>query len=341
MQAPEFWAHDGLPARLLGPLGDAYGLAGRLRRRLARPARAAVPVICVGNLVAGGAGKTPVALALAARLIARGRRPHLLTRGYGGRLPGPVRVDPARHDVAAVGDEALLLADLAPTWCARDRVRGAQAAVAAGADLLIMDDGFQNPSLHQDLALLVVDGGFGFGNRRLLPAGPLREPIATGLARAKAVVQLGADEVGLDRLLPDRVTRLRARLCPAPDAPDLRDRRVVAFAGIARPQKFFRSLADAGALLIAHHPFADHHRYRRREVETLLAEAASTDALCVTTAKDQVRLPADLRTLITISPVTVSWRDPDALDRILDRLAGGRQAADRRPLVDLRSLTLC
>jgi tetraacyldisaccharide 4'-kinase len=320
MRAPEFWARDNLPARLLSPLGEAYGLAGRLRRRLARPARAAVPVICVGNLVAGGAGKTPVAMALAAQLIARGWRPHLLTRGYGGRLRGPLRVDPARHDAAAVGDEALLLAEVAPTWCARDRIAGARAAVAAGADLLIMDDGFQNPWLHQDLALLVVDSNFGFGNRRLLPAGPLRERVATGLARASAMVQLGADETGLDDLLPRRVIRLRARLRAAPGAPDLRDRRVVAFAGIGRPEKFFRSLAEGGTLLVAKHAFGDHHRYRRHEILALLAEAAAKDAVCVTTAKDQVRLPADLRPSITILPVAVSWQDPAALARLLDRL---------------------
>lgn len=323
MRAPEFWAHDTLPGRLLNPLGEAYGLAGRARRRLARPTRAAVPVICVGNLVAGGAGKTPVAMALAAQLIARGRRPHLLTRGYGGRLPGPLQVDPARHDAAAVGDEALLLAEIAPTWCARDRVAGARAAVAAGADLLIMDDGLQNPRLHQDLALLVVDGGFGFGNGRLLPAGPLREPPAAGLARVAAVVQLGDDEVGLDGLLPRGVTRLCARLCTGPDAPDLHDRRVVAFAGIGRPEKFFRSVADAGALLVGRRAFADHHRYRRREVRALLAEAAANDALCVTTAKDRARLPADLRALITILPVSVSWQDPTALAQLLDRLPSG------------------
>jgi tetraacyldisaccharide 4'-kinase len=320
MRAPKFWAHDTLPGRLLAPLGEAYGLAGRLHRRLVRPVRAAVPVICVGNVVAGGAGKTPVVMALVAHLLAAGRRPHVLSRGYGGRLPGPLRIDPARHDAATVGDEALLLAEIAPTWCARDRVAGARAAVAAGADLLVMDDGFQNPSLHQDLAFLVVDGAFGFGNRRLLPAGPLRERLACGLARASAVVQLGDDEAGLDTLLPRGVPWLRARLCAGPDAPDLRGRRVVAFAGIGRPEKFFRSLADTGALLAGRHGFADHHRYRRREIGALLAEAAAKEALCVTTAKDRVRVPADLRPSITILPATVSWQDPAALAQVLDRL---------------------
>lgn len=331
MRAPDFWAHDGLAAHVLSPLGEAYGLAGRLRRQLASPVRAAVPVICVGNLTVGGAGKTPVVLALAARLIGRGRRPHLLTRGYGGRLVGPVRVDPARHDAAAVGDEALLLAAAAPTWCARDRVRGARAAIAAGADLLILDDGFQNPHLHHDMALLVVDGGFGFGNGRLLPAGPLRESPAAGFARASAVVQLGADEAGLDRHLPPAVTRLCARLRAGPEAPDLRGRPVVAFAGIGRPEKFFRSLAEAGARLVARHAFADHHRYRSRELQALLAEAENKAALCVTTAKDAVRLPQAFLAAITIWSVNVIWQDHDALDHLLDELGHGACNGHQKP----------
>ena len=323
MRAPEFWTRDGVRARLLAPAGQLYGLAGRLRRALVQPEAVGVPVICIGNLVAGGAGKTPTVLELARRLAATGHRPHLLSRGYGGRERGPLRVDLVRHDAAAVGDEALLLAEAAPTWIARHRLDGARAAVAAGADLLIMDDGLQSPWLRQDLALLVVDGSFGFGNGRLLPAGPLREPPAAGFARATAIVQLGDDEVGLDRLLPPSLMRLHARLRAGPDAPDLRDRRVVAFAGIGRPQKFFCSLAEAGAVLLARHAFPDHHRYRRREVEALLAEAAASDAFCVTTAKDRVRLPPDLRSAITILPVSVSWRDPAALARVLDRLPDG------------------
>jgi len=189
--------------------------------------------------------------------------------------------------------------------------------------VLIMDDGFQNPHLHQDLALLVVDGGFGLGNGRLLPAGPLREPPAAGFARAQAVVRLGADQAGLDRRLPPAMTRLAATLTPAPEASDLRDRRVVAFAGIGRPEKFFCSLAEAGARLVARHGFADHHRYRRRELRALLAEAQKHDALCVTTAKDAVRLPDDLRAAITIWSVNVIWQDQDALERLLDRLDRG------------------
>ena len=320
MRTPEFWAADDLRGRLLSPLGHAFGLAGRIRRRLARPARAPVPVICVGNLVVGGAGKTPTVLALADRLIRQGHHVHVISRGHGGRARGPLRVDPARHDASAVGDEPLLLATSAPTWVARDRVAGARAAAAAGADLLILDDGFQNPHLMADLALVVVDGEVGFGNRRLLPAGPLREPIAAGLARASAVVRIGADRAGIDRLVPPALPLLEAELRPSAEAPPLAGRRVLAFAGIGRPAKFFASLEALGAVLIGRRAFADHHRYRRAEVEALLREASSQAAQCITTTKDWVRLPPDLRAPIAVLPVVLSWRAPEALDRLCQGL---------------------
>jgi tetraacyldisaccharide 4'-kinase len=322
MRTPEFWARDGLRARLLAPAGQIYGLAGRLRRALVRPQSVDVPVICVGNLVAGGAGKTPTVLALARRLAAAGHRPHLLCRGYGGRERGPLRIDPLRHDAAEVGDEALLLAEVAPTWVARDRLEGARAAVAAGAGLLIQDDGLQNPALAQDLRLVVVDGGFGFGNRRLLPAGPLREPIGEGLARVSAVIRIGADQAGIDALLPAGLPRLEADLAPDDGAPSLAGRRVLAFAGIGRPEKFFGSLESAGAEIVQRCSFADHHPYRRAETLALLAEAERLDASCITTAKDRVRLPLDLRDRVLVLPVVLRWRDSGALDRLLATAVG-------------------
>jgi tetraacyldisaccharide 4'-kinase len=183
---------------------------------------------------------------------------------------------------------------------------------------VILDDGFQNPRLTLDVALLVVDGSYGFGNRRLLPAGPLREPIADGLSRATAVVRLGADRVGLDRLLPAELPCLAAELRLAPGAPALAGRRILVFAGIARPEKVFTTLSAAGAELVGCEAFADHHRYRRAEIERLLARAAREKALCITTSKDAVRLPADLRARVAVLPIVLSWRQPAALDRLLD-----------------------
>ncbi len=172
MRAPDFWRHDGTMARLLSPLSPLYDVAAKFGRAATSAHRVGVPVVCVGNLVAGGAGKTPTALAVAQLLLELDRAPHFLSRGYGGREVGPLEVVPERHDARRVGDDALLLARRAPTWVARDRVAGAMAAIAAGADCIVMDDGFQNPSLVKDLSLLVVDRDYGFGNGRLLPAGP-------------------------------------------------------------------------------------------------------------------------------------------------------------------------
>src|SRR4051794_25897925 len=187
MRAPEFWHEPpGLAAGLLAPAGAAWDLAARLRRAAARPYRAPLPVLCVGNLVAGGSGKTPVALSLARLFTDRGIAVHVVTRGYRGKLRGPVQVDPARHDADAVGDEALLLAAVAPCWVAKDRAPGIAAAVKAGAQAILLDDGFQNPSVAKDLSLVVVDAEYGFGNGRVMPAGPLREPVAAGAAPAGA-----------------------------------------------------------------------------------------------------------------------------------------------------------
>ena len=214
MRAPGFWQKDGLLPRLLAPASLCFAAGGWLRRRLASPQHVEAQVICVGNLVAGGAGKTPVAVAIGERLLARGATVHFLSRGYGGRERGPLRVEPDRHGAADVGDEPLLLARTAPTWIARDRAAGAAAAVTAGAGVIVMDDGFQNHTLRKDLSLLVVDGGYGFGNKRVMPAGPLREPLASGLGRADAVVLIGTDQCGVEAMLPPSLPLLRAVLAP-------------------------------------------------------------------------------------------------------------------------------
>lgn len=314
---PDFWARPGLVSTLLQPLAWGYAASSAARIAWTRPWRAAVKVICIGNLVVGGAGKTPVALSLAARLSASGRAPHILSRGYGGRLEGPVRVDPARHQADDVGDEPLLLAASAPTWVARDRRAGAEAAISAGAKLLLLDDGHQNPRLAKDLSLLVVDGEYGFGNGSVLPAGPLREPIAAGLARAQAVVLLGEDRAGIAPLLAGRPL-LRARLVPE-HAAGFAGRSIVAFAGIGRPAKFFATLEGCGAQLVARHGFPDHHPYREAELRRLQQEADASRALLVTTAKDAVRLPPSWRARIAVLRVAIAWEDERALDALLER----------------------
>jgi len=316
MRAPEFWsAPPGFAAGLLAPAGVAWAAAAALRRGLARPYRAPVPVICVGNLVAGGSGKTPVVLSLAARLRQRGTDVQVVTRGYRGRLAGPVSVDPQVHDASAVGDEALLLAAVAPTWVARDRPAGIRAACEAGAELILLDDGLQNPGFAKNLSLLAVDARYGFGNGRVIPAGPLREPIEAGLGRSDAVVLIG------DGPAPAELRHSALPLLPAQLAPVAGERfagrRVVAFAGIGRPAKFFATLHALGAAVVAAKPFPDHHRFSAPELAALRRDADAADAMLVTTAKDWVRLPAAERDGIEILAVELRWREPAALDGLL------------------------
>ncbi len=320
MRPPAFWAgpRDSLPARLLAPIGAVAAAA--TARRVARPGfRAPVPVICCGNVTLGGAGKTVVALDIVQRLVMAGRRAHVLLRGYGGAARGPRRVQPG-DDSAIVGDEALLLAALAPTWIGADRAASARAAIAAGADTLVLDDGLQNPTLAKDLSLLVIDGGSGFGNARVMPAGPLREPVAAGAARCHAAVLIGPDGTNAAALLPARLPVLRARLVPGPEVAALAGRQVLAFAGIGRPEKFFATLTEAGARLVAAVSFPDHHPYRAAEIRRLLDRAARLGAVPVTTAKDAVRLPPTLGTGIEVARVSLGWDDPTALDAVLGAL---------------------
>jgi tetraacyldisaccharide 4'-kinase len=322
LKPPAFWQdRRSVAAALLAPLGCLYGLGGRLRRALAHPADLNAPVICVGNLTAGGTGKTPVVLALAAMLRDAGRHPHIVTRGYGGSLPGPVRVDPSRHDSRAVGDEALLLVRAAPCWVARDRAAGGRAALADGADTIILDDGFQNPALVQDIALVVIDGETGFGNERLIPAGPLREPIARGLARADAIIIMGADRVGvgrlLDRLAPD-LARLDAHLVPTDAAASLKGTRVWGFAGIGRPEKFCATLGDIGCAVAGFTAFADHHPFSADDLARLRRDAARAGARLVTTAKDHARLSGELTAEdIAVVEINAVFDDPAALGRLI------------------------
>ena len=330
MHSPDFWYKPpGIAAALLAPAGAAWEAAARLRRAVARPYRASVPVICVGNLVAGGSGKTPVVLSLADLLVGKAVAVHVVTRGYGGSLAGPVRVDPEQHDAAAVGDEALLLATRAPCWAARDRAAGIAAAVEAGAAVILLDDGFQNPTVAKDLSLVVVDAEYGFGNGRLIPAGPLREPIPAGLARADAVVLLG-DGRGPAELHDAPCSVLRGELVPQ-EGERFNGARLVAFAGIGRPEKFFAALRRVGAELVIAQPFADHHRYREAEIARLRETAMRGGARLVTTAKDRVRLPPSWRAGIEVLEVELRWHDSAALDRLL---SGFDDERDRRAAGD-------
>ena len=323
MRAPAFWGESPpIPlARALAPLGALYGAV--TLRRMARPApRVSVPVICVGNFTVGGAGKTPAAIALAEMLADAGRRVAFLSRGYGGqRRSAPLRVDPLTHNAAQVGDEPLLLARVAPTDVGADRFACAHEAVRDGADVLVMDDGLQSPALAKDLRLAVVDGAAGFGNGLCLPAGPLRAPVAGQLAFVDAVIVVdpaSGPRAKLDGLRT--APMLRARLEPdAVAAAGLIGRRVLAFAGIGAPEKFFATLGGIGANVVASRAFADHAAFRAGALEGLLAEARGRDLILVTTQKDAVRLPPGFLREVKVLPVMMRFDEPA---RVVEMLAG-------------------
>lgn len=300
LEEPAWWYAPAVrpAARLLGPIAAIYGWAAERRYRRGRPYRAGLPVICVGNFTAGGTGKTPLALLIARELAGLGETPAFLTRGYGGRLTGPKVVDPLRDTAAEVGDEALLLAGVATTIVARDRAKGAQAAerTEPAPTVLVMDDGLQNPALVKDLAIAVVDARRGLGNGRVLPAGPLRAPLAFQLTLADAIVinrsAQGEACTALSAWLRDRFggPLLTARPERDSDVGWLADTPVIAFAGIAHPARFFDMLEGLGARVLERIAFPDHHPFTEEDAGRLLAVAQKHRGLLVTTQKDWVRL---------------------------------------------------
>lgn len=331
MRPPAFWSTDAgrssasLTRALLSPLGWIYAGVTARRIRTTTPAPAPVPVICVGNLTVGGTGKTPVTLTVLDSARRLGRTPAALSRGHGGRLAGPLKVEPGVHGARDVGDEPLLLARAGRAYIGADRAEGARLAAAEGADLIVMDDGHQNPTLEKTLSVVVVDSVSGWGPGQVLPAGPLREPVETGLARADAVIVMtpspdadpGYARLGLEAL---EIPVLRAWLEPdgAPPAGPL-----LAFAGIGRPQKFYDALTENGGELVETASFPDHHVFSRAEIDQLADLAESHNATLITTEKDWVRLPGDVQGGVTAWPVRARFAEPARLDALIG------QAVDR------------
>jgi tetraacyldisaccharide 4'-kinase len=321
MRAPLFWKTTHWVSDLLQPVSYLYGTIAARQYTRVTPERVATPILCVGNLVAGGAGKTPVALALYQLLKSVYPNLSFISRGYGGTQVTPIQVDVHHHPYTRVGDEPLLLARTARTCVGKDRVATARLAIQNGADCLIMDDGFQNPSLHKDVSILVVDGGYGFGNGRLIPAGPLREPIEKGLSRADAVVLVDDDTHSVVARISD-TPLFRASTSITAQGVDV-SKKLIAFAGIGRPEKFHMSLRQRGYNVIKMIGFADHHPYRDAELRSLVAKAREYDAQLVTTEKDFMRIPHAYRDEVKTVLLTLTFESPDALRAlILSKLHG-------------------
>jgi len=320
MHEPEFWRGHDYTAKLvsaaLTPASWAYGATVSFKSKHARPYRSSTKVVCVGNLTVGGAGKTPIAIGIARQLIRRGTKTWGLTRGYGGNVSGPMVVNLESHLASDVGDEALVLAAAMPTIVSSNRAAGAQLAEQKGAQAIVMDDGHQNFSLAKDLSIVVVDAASGFGNNRIVPAGPLRESVKQGLARADAAVIVGADYFDIPSF--ERPI-LRAELTPT-HASEFVGKTFVAFAGIGKPEKFFATLRKLGVNLLDALPFADHHVYSEKELAQLSAQAKAKCAGLITTQKDFVRLPPEHRAKIACLPIEAKFENPASIDSLLDTL---------------------
>ena len=323
MRPPLFWYRDkGLLSFLLAPLGAIYAAATARRVRQGPKHHATVPVICVGNINAGGTGKTPTAIALIQRLTEMGHSPHIVSRGYGGALDGPVLVAPNKHRANDVGDEPLLLAEFTATWVSKDRAAGVKAAEDAGASVILLDDGFQNPSVFKNLSIVTVDAVKGFGNGCTLPAGPLREPARIGLARADAMLVIGPKRAreAFQPSLPSNCTRLNGQLDALPTGMPWKGQRVLAFAGIGHPEKFFATLNGLGADVVRGEALDDHQPFTEALLTRLETEARTRGLNLVTTEKDAARLPEAFRPRVSVLPVRLSVEDWTALDAKLAQI---------------------
>lgn len=313
MKTPKFWDKKNITAKSLLPIGVVYSAITALRLKIKKTKKINIPVICIGNLTAGGTGKTPVAIAVSELLQNQGYNPAFVSRGYGGKL-SDVLVTPQIHTAKDVGDEPLLLARQAMVSINPNRYLAALKAQQNGADIIVMDDGFQNPSLHKNISFLVFDGSFGIGNGYPLPAGPLRENFAAGIKRADAAMIIGKDQHNLAQKLaglPIFYGKITSQL------PQLNSNKVIAFAGIGRPQKFYTSLSELGLELVDTIDFPDHHFYTPAELRNLVEQAETNGVDLITTAKDFVKIPQELQSRFKVLEIKIRWENERKLEQFI------------------------
>ncbi len=315
LKTPKFWSGLNWKSILLFPFSFIWRLGHYLRQKNARPEKIKIPIICVGNLTVGGSGKTPVVITLCRFLSGISKSPSVLTRGFGGKEKGPIFVDTNLHQSFDVGDEPLMMANSIDVCVSRNRPLGANYIMAdKKADCIVMDDGLQNPTLEKDLKLAVFDGKFGVGNGLLLPAGPMRENLESGLRNVDLVIFNGEDETNLARKIPPNIPIFTGELRPDDEIIEhMRNRRVYGFAGIGNPSRFFKTLNNIGSDIVGEAHFADHHPYTDADMTQLYEEANQLGSELVTTQKDWMRLPAGWRDRVLIVPVRIHFSATDSI----------------------------
>lgn len=318
MRAPQFWYEPNTwKAKFLYPLGYFYNLLTLLRGKLAKPQSYSCLTICIGNLNVGGTGKTPTTIALAQHFLKKGLQVHVVSRGYKGKFQGTFLVDPQKHKSDEVGDEPLLMSEFTSVWVSNKRKNGIAAAENAGAQIVLLDDGFQDPSFHKDFSLIVVDGEKGFGNKKCMPAGPLRENIVQGFKRADALVIVGQRIYKFDTF-PTHLKIIHSTLKPIETGMNWKEGKYLAFAGIADPSKFFKTLRSLGANLIDCVALSDHQNLDGQVLKRLERKANSAHAQLVTTEKDAVRLSNTFRKKVLSLPVRIEFDDKNELENLFN-----------------------
>ncbi len=330
-KAPAFWYNQKTTSQkilkhVLSPLGWLYASIVEKRFGMYTPVPMSKPVICIGNLTVGGNGKTPTVLSLAGLFINKKYNTHLLTKGYGGEETGPIQINAEIDTAEYVGDEALLLAEHAPTWVSVNRAIGAQNAIDGGAEIVIMDDGFQNPIIYKDFSLVVIDGKVGFGNQHIMPSGPLREDIEKGILRADAVLIIGEDRTRVTEQIKDikDIPILSAKLVAARNNPKIKDKRIAAFAGIGRPSKLKETLEDYGANVIMWKEFPDHYLYHESDLLDFIFNARSADLPIITTSKDYVRIPENMKKAMNVFSIKLEWKNKEEIISLIEEAINKR-----------------
>ena len=320
MQTPKFWEKNNIFSLILIPLSFSYEFLYKLRNLITKPKQLNIPVVCIGNITVGGAGKTPTAMTVAKYFISKGLQPHFLSRGYGRKLKGTIKVN-NHHSSLMVGDEPILLSKIAPTWVCDNKLDGAKEAQRNGADILIMDDGFQNPTIYKNLSFLVIDEGFGFGNNKIFPAGPLRERATEAIKRADGIIVIKSPD-GEKKDFIDYSTKptIYANLIPSQESALFKNNKITAFCGIGRPEKFYSSIKSIGAEIVSKHSFSDHHHYTPEELMKIIEDSSFNQSIPVTTEKDWIRLPKEAKKMINYFKVDLVFTNSNTICRMLDSI---------------------